>query len=115
RTRELLAMGKAKLRSGIGLLTGHMPLRAHLFNLELAEQKECRLYGEESEDKTCTCCVVALHSLVKDKSWGNMFMTPKDLENAKVSSLISLVNDTKLGSTEWPTEQVGSDNGTSWI
>ncbi|XP_018400744.1 PREDICTED: uncharacterized protein LOC108778984 [Cyphomyrmex costatus] len=38
RTRELLAMGKAKLRSGIGLLTGHLPLRAHLFNLGLAEQ-----------------------------------------------------------------------------
>ncbi|XP_018395400.1 PREDICTED: uncharacterized protein LOC108773919 [Cyphomyrmex costatus] len=31
RTRELLAMGKAKLRSGIGLLTGHLPL--HIYSI----------------------------------------------------------------------------------
>ena len=39
RTKELAAMGKEKLRMGIGLLTGHLPLRAHLFNIGLIEQK----------------------------------------------------------------------------
>ncbi|XP_018405957.1 PREDICTED: uncharacterized protein LOC108782235 [Cyphomyrmex costatus] len=62
RTKELLAMGKEKLRRGIGLLTGHMPLRAHLFNLGLAEQKECRLCGEEGEGNLhllCRCPALA--------------------------------------------------------
>ncbi|KYM93641.1 hypothetical protein ALC62_15758, partial [Cyphomyrmex costatus] len=94
------AMGKEKLRRGIGLLTGHMPLRAHLFNLGLAEQKECRLCGEEGEDNLHLLCRCPALACKRYKSWGHMFMTPMDLENAKVSSLISLVNNTRLGLTE---------------
>ncbi|XP_018396943.1 PREDICTED: uncharacterized protein LOC108775154 [Cyphomyrmex costatus] len=70
RTRELLAMGKTKLRSGIGLLTGHLPLRAHLFNLRLAEQKECRLCGEESEDNLHLLCRCPALACKRYKSWG---------------------------------------------
>ncbi|XP_018396627.1 PREDICTED: uncharacterized protein LOC108774895 [Cyphomyrmex costatus] len=100
RTRELLALGKAKLRSGIGLLTGHLLLRAHLFNLGLAEQNECRLCGEEGEDNLHLLCRCLAFACKRYTSWGHIFMTSKDLENAKVSSLISLVSDARLGLTE---------------
>ncbi|KYM95032.1 hypothetical protein ALC62_14332 [Cyphomyrmex costatus] len=45
----------------------------------------------------CRCPALACK---RYKSWGHMFLTPKDLENAKVSSLINLISDTRLGSTE---------------
>ncbi|KYM97757.1 hypothetical protein ALC62_11553 [Cyphomyrmex costatus] len=100
RTKELLAMGKEKLRRGIDLLTGHMPLRAYLFNLGLTEQKEYRLCGEEGEDNLHLLCRCPALACKRYKSWGHMFMTPMDLENAKVSSLINLINNTRLGLTE---------------
>ncbi|KYM97512.1 hypothetical protein ALC62_11806 [Cyphomyrmex costatus] len=45
----------------------------------------------------CRCPALACK---RYRSWGHMFMTPKDLEDAKVNNLISLVNDTRLDSTE---------------
>ncbi|TGZ50927.1 Uncharacterized protein DBV15_11858 [Temnothorax longispinosus] len=66
RAKELLALNKQKLRVTVGLLTGHSALlRAHLFNLGLAEQKECRLCRDEKEDN--------------------------DLKSARVTDMINLV------------------------
>ncbi|KYN05422.1 hypothetical protein ALC62_03707 [Cyphomyrmex costatus] len=74
--------------------------RAHLFNLGLAKQKECRLCGEESEDSLHLLCRCPALACKRYRSWGHMFITPKDLEDAKVNSLISLANDKRMGLTE---------------
>ncbi|TGZ54616.1 Uncharacterized protein DBV15_12567 [Temnothorax longispinosus] len=51
RAKELLALNKQKLRVAVGLFTSHSALlRAHLFNLGFAKQKECRLCGDEKKD-----------------------------------------------------------------
>jgi len=55
RTDEL-TMSRKKLNISIGLLMGHVALRAHLFNLSLAERKDCRLCGEEKEDSIHILC-----------------------------------------------------------
>jgi len=39
RTSELLVMNRSRLRLGIGLLTGHVALRSHLYKLGLTERK----------------------------------------------------------------------------
>ncbi|XP_070518863.1 uncharacterized protein [Cardiocondyla obscurior] len=41
KTKELLAISKQKLRAGIGLLTGHGTLRAHLHNLGIVKHSKC--------------------------------------------------------------------------
>jgi len=54
-------MNRDRLRLSIGLLSGHVALRGHLYKLGLAENKECRLCGEESEDTShilCRCPVL---------------------------------------------------------
>ncbi|KOC64645.1 hypothetical protein WH47_12109 [Habropoda laboriosa] len=77
-TRNLLAMNKTRTRTCIGLLTGHATLRAHLYNLGLAEQENCRLCGEERQ-----------HTLSMPLSCPSfkMFLCPRDINKVKVGSL----------------------------
>jgi hypothetical protein len=84
-------MNKLRLRAVVGLLTGHSNLRAHLYKLGHTEEQECRLCGYEKEDSVhivCDCLVLACK---RYRILGCMFLTPEDLENVRVSSLLSLV------------------------
>jgi len=96
RSCELLAMNKERLRLGVGLLTGHIALRGHLHRLGLAEIKECRLCGEESEDSSHVLCRCPALSCKRYRLWGKMFIEPRDLAEKRVNSLISLVLNTGL-------------------
>ncbi|TGZ36919.1 Uncharacterized protein DBV15_12948 [Temnothorax longispinosus] len=97
RAKELLALRKQKLRMALGLLTGHSALlRAHLFSLGLAEQKACRLCGDEKEDNVHIICQCPAFICKRYKTWGSMFLTPQDLENARVTDLINLVQGSRL-------------------
>jgi hypothetical protein len=90
-------MNKLRLRAAVGLLTSHSSLRAHLHKLGHAERQECRLCGYEKEDSVhivCDCPVLACEIY---RIWGCMFLKPKDHENVRVSSLLSLVANTGLG------------------
>ncbi|XP_071580115.1 uncharacterized protein [Temnothorax nylanderi] len=84
RAKELLALSKQKLRVAVGLLTGHSALlRAHLFNLGLAEQKECRLCGDEKENNVHILCHCPALICKRYKTWGRMYLSPQDLESAR--------------------------------
>lgn len=78
----------------MGLLMGHMALRGHLYNLGTTTQKECRLCGEDSIYILCHCPALVCK---RYRSWDDMFIKPKDLEDKKVSSLIRLATDASLG------------------
>jgi predicted Zn-ribbon and HTH transcriptional regulator len=97
KANELLAMNKLRLRAAVGLLTGQTSLRVHLHKLGHTEQQECRLCGYEKEDIVhivCDCPVLACKTY---RILGCMFLKPEDLENVRVSSLLSLVANTGLG------------------
>ncbi|XP_029174069.1 uncharacterized protein LOC114942800 [Nylanderia fulva] len=75
RTKELLTLNRQKLRMGIGLLTGHSPiLKAHLFNIRLADRKECRLCGEEKEDSIHILCQCPALARKRFRIWGQSFL-----------------------------------------
>ncbi|XP_032686606.1 uncharacterized protein LOC116851376 [Odontomachus brunneus] len=97
RASELLAMNRPRLKVGLGLLTGHITLRSHLNKLGLTEQSDCRLCGEEREDSTHILCRCPVLTCKRYRSWGCMFMEPEDLNGKRVSSLIDLASDTRLG------------------
>ncbi|XP_011686394.1 PREDICTED: uncharacterized protein LOC105449095 [Wasmannia auropunctata] len=97
RANELLSMSRIKARVGVGLLTGHVALRGHLYNLRITTQKECRLCGEESEDHIHILCHCPALVCKRYRSWGDMFVKPKDLEDKKVNSLIRLATDARPG------------------
>ncbi|XP_070529632.1 uncharacterized protein [Cardiocondyla obscurior] len=96
RTKELLAMSRQKLRIGIGLLTRHGTLRAHLHNLGIAEHYKCRLCEEENEDSIHILCHCPVLAIKRYLSWGKMFIDPRQLREARVNSLISLANHAGL-------------------
>jgi hypothetical protein len=97
RVSELLAMNKSRLRVAVGLLTGHTSLRAHLHKPEYTEGQECRLCGHENEDSVHIVCDCPVLACKRYRIWYCMFLKPEDLENVRVSSLLSLVANTGLG------------------
>jgi predicted Zn-ribbon and HTH transcriptional regulator len=97
RASELLAMNKLRLRAAVGLLTGHASLRAHLHKLGYTERQECRLCGYEKEDSVHIVCDCPVLACKRYRIWGCLFLKPEDLENVRVSSLLSLVANTGLG------------------
>jgi predicted Zn-ribbon and HTH transcriptional regulator len=97
RASELLAMNRSRLRAAVGLLTGHTKLRAHLHKLGYTEGQECRLCGYEKEDSVHIVCDCPVLACKRYRILGCMFIKPEDLENVRVSSLLSLVASTGLG------------------
>jgi hypothetical protein len=97
RANELLAMSKLRLRAAVGLLTGHTGLRAHLYKLGHTERQGCRLCAFDKEDSVHTVCHCPVLACKRYRIWGSMFLKPEDLENVRVSSLLSLVANTGLG------------------
>jgi hypothetical protein len=97
RASELLAMNKLRLRAAVELLTGHTSLRAHLYKLGYTEGQECRLCGHEKEDSVHIVCDCPVLACKRYRIFGCMFLKPEDLQNVRVSSLLSLVANTGLG------------------
>jgi hypothetical protein len=97
RANDLLAMNKLRLRAAVGLLTGHTSLRAHLYKLGYTEGQECRLGGYDKEDIVHIVCDCPVLACKRYRILGCMFLKPEDLENMRVSSLLSLVANTGLG------------------
>jgi hypothetical protein len=90
-------MNRLRLRAAVGLLTGHTSLRAHLHKLGHTERQECRLCGYEKEDSVHIVCDWPVSACKRYRIWGCMFLKPEDLENVRMSSLLSLVANTELG------------------
>jgi hypothetical protein len=101
-------MNKSRLRAAVGLLTGHTSLRAHLYQPGYTEGQECRLCGYEKEDSIHIVCDCPALACKRYRILGCTFLKPEDLENVKVSSLLSLVANMGLGLsllTSWTGEE----------
>jgi hypothetical protein len=97
RANELLAMNILRLRTAVGLLTGHTSLRAHLHKLGHTESQECRLCVYDKEDSVHFVCDCPVLACKRYRIWGCVFLKPEDVENVRVSSLLSLVANTEMG------------------
>ena len=96
KANELLAMSRLRFRAAVGLSMGHISFRAHLYKLGHTEQQECRLCGYDKEDSVHTVCDCPVLACKIYRIWGSMFLKPEDLENVRVSGLLSLVANTGL-------------------
>jgi hypothetical protein len=55
-------MSRSRFRAAVGLLTGYITLRAHMYKLGHTEWQECRLCEYDKEDSVhivCHCPVLA--------------------------------------------------------
>ncbi|XP_043271193.1 uncharacterized protein [Venturia canescens] len=90
RTKELLGLGRVRLRVGIALLTGHIALRSHLHTMDLAEHRECRLCGEGEESSVHILYRCPTLAIYRYKTWGRMFVEPGEISNLKVTQMCYL-------------------------
>ena len=90
-------MSRLRLRTAVGLLTGHTSLRAYLYKLGHTERQECQLCGHNKEDTVHTVCECPVLACKRYGIWGCMFLKPEDFKNVRVGSLLSLVANTGLG------------------
>ncbi|EGI67979.1 hypothetical protein G5I_03364 [Acromyrmex echinatior] len=97
---ESIPIGKLstnKKADSIGLLTRHLPFKAHLLNIRKIRitiicQTE-KLLAMWNARTACTICVPALCLSARDVDPGDhMFLTSEDLDGAKIGDLISLVH-----------------------
>ncbi|XP_070529820.1 uncharacterized protein [Cardiocondyla obscurior] len=96
RTKELLAMSRQELRIGIGLLTRHGTLKAHLHNLGIVEHKKCRLREEENENSIHILCHCPVLAIKRYLFWEKKFTDPEQLKEARVNNLINLADYAEL-------------------
>jgi hypothetical protein len=89
-------MSKLRLRTAVGLLTGHTSLRAEMYELEHTERQECRLCGHEKEDSVHTVCDCPVLACKRYRIWGSLLLKSEDLEKVTLGSLLSLVANTRL-------------------
>jgi hypothetical protein len=94
---ELLEISKLRPRAAVGLLTGHTTLRTHLYKIGHTEGQECWLCGCDKEDSVYFVCVCPVLACKRYRIWGCMFSRPKDSEEVRVGSLLSLVANTGFG------------------
>jgi hypothetical protein len=90
-------MSKMRLRAAVGLLTGHTSLKTHLYKPRHTKGQERRLRGYDTADSEHIVCDCPVLACKRYRMWGSMFLKPEDIENVRVSSLLSLVANTGLG------------------
>jgi hypothetical protein len=90
-------MSRLRLRAAVGLLTGHITLKAQLDKLGHTERQECRLCGYDKEDSVHIVCHCLVLASKRYSIWGSMLLKPQDLEKVRVGSLLSLVANIGLG------------------
>jgi hypothetical protein len=94
RDNKLLAISRLRLRAAVGLSTGHTTLIAHLYKLGHTEQQDSWLCGCNREDSVHIVCDCPVLACKKHRTWGGVFLRPKDLH--KVGILLSIVANTRL-------------------
>jgi hypothetical protein len=73
------------------------------------EGQECRLCGYEKEDSVHIVCDCPVLACKRYRILGYMFLKPEDLENMRVSSLLSLVTNSGLAWTGEKTQRNSND------
>jgi hypothetical protein len=81
---DLLKLSRHQLKMGVVILTGHAPMRRHLYSMGLFDgDPTCRFRRMETETVQCIICcceVLACQQYV----FGKLFAKPKDTSTASV-------------------------------
>ena len=94
RTRDLLKLGRRKLRAVVGVLTGHFRLRRHLHIMQLVDSPLCEQCMEADE--------TALHFIGECPAFtrarllhlGSDVLTTDDIAMARTRDLASFIEET---------------------
>jgi hypothetical protein len=97
RADDLLKLGRHQLKMVVAILTGHAPVKRHLYIMGLLDgDPTCRFCRKETETvRHIICCCDALAGQCYNIS-GNSLVEPKDVSTASVDDLCHFIRDTGL-------------------
>jgi hypothetical protein len=97
RAEDLLKFSKHQLKMAVAVLTGHAPVRRHLYIMGLFDGdptcRFCRMEAETVQHIICYCEVLAQQ---RYNVFGKLFAGPKDISTASVRDLCLFIRGTGL-------------------
>jgi hypothetical protein len=96
RADNLLKLSRYLLRLTVAILTGHAPVRGHLYTMGLFDGdptcRFCRMETETVQYIFCSCKALAHQRYV----FGNLFIEPKEISTASAKDLCLYIKGTGL-------------------
>jgi hypothetical protein len=88
RADGLLMLGRHQLRMVVAILTGHAPVRGHLYTIGLFDgDPTCRFCRKETETVQHIICCCEAFARQRYNVFGNSLVEPKDISTASVNDL----------------------------
>ena len=89
---DLLKLGRHQLKMAVAILTGHAPVREHLFSGD-PSCRICRMETETVQHITCSCEALACQ---RYNIFGKLFTKPKDISTSSIKDLCLFIRDTGI-------------------
>jgi hypothetical protein len=97
RADDLLKPGRHQFKMVVTVLTGHVPVRGHLYTMGLFEGgPTCRFCREENETVQHIICSCKALARQRYNIFGNLYVEPTDISTASVRDLCLFVRDIGL-------------------
>jgi Zn finger protein HypA/HybF involved in hydrogenase expression len=97
RADDLLKLSRHQLKTAVAVLTGHTPVRGHLYTIGLFDgDPTCRFCRKETETEhhiICCCEALAHH---RHNVFGNPLVEPKDISTASVRDIWLFIRGTEV-------------------
>jgi len=90
-TKFLLSLGRVKLRTLIGILTGHTCLNYHLNKMGIVNDVVCRGCGLEPETARHFACTCPALMNLRTKHLGDFYITPEEQLELNLANLLSFI------------------------
>jgi hypothetical protein len=97
RADDLLKLSKHQLKTAVAVLTGHAPVRRHLYTMGLFDgDPTCRFCGMEAETVQHIICYCEALACQRYNVFGKLLAEPKDISSASVRDLCLYIRGTGL-------------------
>jgi hypothetical protein len=97
RAEDLLKLRRHQLKMAVAILTGHAPVRRHLYTMGLCDAdptcRFCRMEAETVQHIICCCEALARQ---RYNVFGKLFAEPEDISTASVRDLCVYIRGTGL-------------------
>jgi hypothetical protein len=97
RTDDLLKLSRHQLKMVVAILTGHAPVKGHLYTMGLLDgDPTCRFCRKKTEtvQHIICCCEALAHQ--RYNIFGNSLVEPKNVSTASVNDLCRFIRGTRL-------------------
>ena len=91
KAKELLNYGRPTLKKITEIITGHCPLRKHLYNMGKVPEPDCRKCGWEDETGHHILCDCPAIMAVRNKIYGRHILTPEQVMEEPLWKIAKLI------------------------